>query len=76
MSNWLGIRLILSNVIFANMSGVRQSGYYQKLVLDACIHSETRIKRYGELKDPSDYRPASNSYPVKTLQRVKIRVGL
>ena len=33
-------------------------------------------KRKVVLKDPTDYWQASNSYPVKTLQRVKIRVGL
>jgi hypothetical protein len=27
------------------------------------------MKKDRVLKDPADYRPASNSYPVKTLQR-------
>jgi hypothetical protein len=27
------------------------------------------MRKKRELKDPTDYRPASSSYPVKTLQR-------
>jgi hypothetical protein len=42
---------------------------YEQFINSVVRTANPTFQKRGVLKDPADYRPASSSYPVKTLQR-------